>query len=518
MGRLLAVEAARRGRADRRREVRRVRDAARSRADAGPAQRRSRCGGRTSEGLRLDEAMHPLAMLATGLYGQELPPQDGAPIRLVVPWKYGFKGIKSIVKITLAATRPADDVEHRRARRVRLLRQRQPAARPPALEPGHRAADRRVGPPRHAAVQRLRRSGRAASTPGWISMSTSERLFDTRLREAADRRSARSCRRRCSPGTRGTAQLGVNAVNFAIRTTGLVGLVLLTLSLLVTPLRELTGWSRAHCHAPQPRRRSPSPTWPRTSSIFFLLDREASVSSTVHEIATRRYLWFGTGALVLMIPLAATSTDAMVARLGATAWKRLHRLAYPIAIGAVVHYYLLVKSDVTQPLAFAAAIGVLLALPRGRALSAAARRGAPPSATARHAPRSPRRRHRVLVGRAGDRADLRRDARREDVPAGPGRRRAAAVHHAAGQYLNLSLTIDGQRVNRSYTIASSPTRAGLLRDLGQARASGCGSRHLHDTWCEGQRVSVSAPAGRSSSTGAASTRRADRRRRSASRR
>ena len=59
-----------------------------------------------TEGLRIDEAMHPLAILATGLYGQELPPQDGAPVRLVVPWKYGFKGIKSIVRITLAAKKP----------------------------------------------------------------------------------------------------------------------------------------------------------------------------------------------------------------------------------------------------------------------------------------------------------------------------------------------------------------------------------------------------------------------------
>ena len=58
------------------------------------------------EGLRLDEAMHPLALLATGLYGEELPPQDGAPIRLVTPWKYGFKGIKSIVKITLTDKQP----------------------------------------------------------------------------------------------------------------------------------------------------------------------------------------------------------------------------------------------------------------------------------------------------------------------------------------------------------------------------------------------------------------------------
>jgi len=58
------------------------------------------------EGLRLDEAMHPLTILATGLYGETLPPQDGAPIRLVVPWKYGFKSIKSIVKISLVKDEP----------------------------------------------------------------------------------------------------------------------------------------------------------------------------------------------------------------------------------------------------------------------------------------------------------------------------------------------------------------------------------------------------------------------------
>jgi len=58
------------------------------------------------EGLRLDEAMHPLTTLATGLYGEPLPPQNGAPVRLVVPWKYGFKSIKSIVRIRLVAQVP----------------------------------------------------------------------------------------------------------------------------------------------------------------------------------------------------------------------------------------------------------------------------------------------------------------------------------------------------------------------------------------------------------------------------
>lgn len=58
------------------------------------------------EGLRIDEATHPLAFLATGLYGRELPNQNGAPLRLIVPWKYGFKGIKSIVKIEFVDTMP----------------------------------------------------------------------------------------------------------------------------------------------------------------------------------------------------------------------------------------------------------------------------------------------------------------------------------------------------------------------------------------------------------------------------
>ncbi|MEM7241768.1 MAG: protein-methionine-sulfoxide reductase catalytic subunit MsrP [Pseudomonadota bacterium] len=58
------------------------------------------------EGLRMDEAMHPLTMIATGMYGEEMPKQNGAPLRLVVPWKYGYKSIKSIVKITVVNKQP----------------------------------------------------------------------------------------------------------------------------------------------------------------------------------------------------------------------------------------------------------------------------------------------------------------------------------------------------------------------------------------------------------------------------
>jgi methionine sulfoxide reductase catalytic subunit len=71
-----------------------------------PGQRRAILDWPYREGLRLDEAMHPLTILATGLYEQQMPKQNGAPIRLVVPWKYGFKSIKSIVRITLTDQQP----------------------------------------------------------------------------------------------------------------------------------------------------------------------------------------------------------------------------------------------------------------------------------------------------------------------------------------------------------------------------------------------------------------------------
>ena len=90
--------------ADRQCEVRRVRDRRAARQHAGRA-----CGVLDwpyVEGLRIDEAMHPLAMLVFGLYGKVLPNQNGAPLRLAVPWKYGFKSAKSLVKIRLVEKQP----------------------------------------------------------------------------------------------------------------------------------------------------------------------------------------------------------------------------------------------------------------------------------------------------------------------------------------------------------------------------------------------------------------------------
>jgi sulfoxide reductase catalytic subunit YedY len=95
------------------------------------------------EGLRMDEAMHPLTLLAFGMYGEVLPNQNGAPLRLVVPWKYGFKSGKSIVKIRFTDKQPKTSWETGQRQRVRLLSNVNPQGRPPALEPGHRAPHRR---------------------------------------------------------------------------------------------------------------------------------------------------------------------------------------------------------------------------------------------------------------------------------------------------------------------------------------------------------------------------------------
>ncbi|RMB12332.1 protein-methionine-sulfoxide reductase catalytic subunit MsrP [Eilatimonas milleporae] len=94
------------------------------------------------EGLRLDEATNPLALIAVGLYGKELPNQNGAPLRLVVPWKYGFKSIKSIVRITLTDVRPRTTWERQNAREYGFFANVNPDVPHPRWS---QATERRIG-------------------------------------------------------------------------------------------------------------------------------------------------------------------------------------------------------------------------------------------------------------------------------------------------------------------------------------------------------------------------------------
>jgi len=94
------------------------------------------------EGLRMDEAMHPLAMLAVGLYGEVLPNQNGAPIRLVTPWKYGFKGVKSIVRVSFDEAQPMNTWQRMRADEYGFYANVNPAVDHPRWS---QASERRIG-------------------------------------------------------------------------------------------------------------------------------------------------------------------------------------------------------------------------------------------------------------------------------------------------------------------------------------------------------------------------------------
>jgi ferredoxin-NADP reductase/DMSO/TMAO reductase YedYZ heme-binding membrane subunit len=279
-------------------------------------------------------------------------------------------------------------------------------------------------------------------------------------------------------------RLGANAVNFAIRTTGMLGLVFLTLTLAITPLRRLTGWA-------------PLISFRRALglygffyialhfAIFFAWDRAGSVSSTVHEILKRTYLQLGALGLILMIPLAVTSTDAMVTRLGARRWKSLHRLVYVVLGCGVVHYDLLVKADVRLPTAFAVTLGLLLGY-RGVRWALDRR-----LARARRLARRPRIwKGELRVDRvSAETADVR--TFRLVAPGGG----ALPFTYQPGQYINLALTIDGKRVKRSYTMASSPTRPEAVEITVKKKADGYASGHVHAVFIAGALVQVSAPAG-----------------------
>jgi ferredoxin-NADP reductase/DMSO/TMAO reductase YedYZ heme-binding membrane subunit len=290
-------------------------------------------------------------------------------------------------------------------------------------------------------------------------------------------------------------QVGVNGVNYAIRSTGMLGLVFLMLSLLITPLRVVTGWNVLI----SVRRNLGVFGFLFIAAhfvIYFLLDRGADIADTASEIVARRYLWFGFGALVLMIPLALTSTDGMVSRLGPRRWKALHRLVYPAVLGGVVHFYLLVKSDVRLPLVFACLFAGLMLfrvvrheVDLRRQLRAARTRVLPPKSV------SPAKKRfwsgELVVARIFQETHDSKTFRFR-LPDGG----ALPFEHVAGQYINLKLRIDGRRVNRSYTISSPPSRPDSCEITVKRVPDGYASHFLHDKVKEGDRIQVSAPAGK----------------------
>jgi DMSO/TMAO reductase YedYZ heme-binding membrane subunit len=154
-------------------------------------------------------------------------------------------------------------------------------------------------------------------------------------------------------------QLGVNPVEFFLRTTGVLTLVFVLVTLSITPLRKITGNNQLIKYR-------------RILGLFaffygtvhlttyFVFDRGGSLSSTVSDVVQRPFILFGMLAFFLMIPLALTSTNASIKRLGGKRWQLLHRLIYVTAIAGVIHFWMIVKSDIRYPALFAFVLAALL--------------------------------------------------------------------------------------------------------------------------------------------------------------
>jgi methionine sulfoxide reductase heme-binding subunit len=154
-------------------------------------------------------------------------------------------------------------------------------------------------------------------------------------------------------------QVGANPLEFVTRTTGMLTLIFLLISLAVTPARRITGLNWLI-------------KFRRMLGVFaffygslhlityLAFDRFFHLLTVPADVAKRPFIAIGMTAFFLMLPLAITSTDKMVKRLGGKRWARLHRVVYLAGILGVLHYYMLVKSDVRLPLTFAFLLFLLL--------------------------------------------------------------------------------------------------------------------------------------------------------------
>ncbi|MFN0086201.1 MAG: sulfite oxidase heme-binding subunit YedZ [Blastocatellia bacterium] len=154
-------------------------------------------------------------------------------------------------------------------------------------------------------------------------------------------------------------RLGANPQEYVLHTTGTLTLVFLLISLAVTPLRKALGlpWMV------QLRRTTGLYAFFYGTLHLFAytwFDKSFNLAAITEDTLKRPYIFLGMFGFLVMVPLAATSTNRMVRRLGGRRWNRLHKLVYAAGVAGVLHYYLLVKADVTKPVAFGIVLAVLL--------------------------------------------------------------------------------------------------------------------------------------------------------------
>lgn len=153
-------------------------------------------------------------------------------------------------------------------------------------------------------------------------------------------------------------RLGANPIEFVTRTTGVLTLVFVMLTLVVTPARKLTGqqWFGKH--------RRLLGLYAFFYGVLHLItyvwfDKFFAVQTIVLDVIKRPFIAVGMASFLLMVPLAITSTNKMVKRLGGKRWNRLHKTTYLVGIGGVIHYWMIVKADTRIPFAFAGVLALL---------------------------------------------------------------------------------------------------------------------------------------------------------------
>lgn len=154
-------------------------------------------------------------------------------------------------------------------------------------------------------------------------------------------------------------KVGANPLEFVTRTTGMLTLVFLLITLAITPIRRITGLNEIIKF----RRMLGLYAFFYGSAhllTYIWFDRAFNLRSTAGDIAQRPFIAVGLLALLLMIPLAITSSNNMIRRLGGKRWRRVHRLVYLAGIAGVVHFWMLVKSDTRLPLTFGFVLLLLL--------------------------------------------------------------------------------------------------------------------------------------------------------------
>ena len=167
--------------------------------------------------------------------------------------------------------------------------------------------------------------------------------------------------------------LGANPIEASNRFLGDWAMRFLLITLFVTPLRRLFGWSALM----RLRRMLGLFTFAYAAlhvSSYVVLDQFFDWSEIWADIVKRRFITVGMITFLLLLPLAVTSTNAMVRRLGGRRWQRLHRLIYLAAVAVIVHFYMMVKADVREPLIYGAIAAVLLGYRAVLALKARKRR------------------------------------------------------------------------------------------------------------------------------------------------